>query len=239
MDLLNLSTADLIGTLLGFAFTLMVFSYILGDNPIFRLAIHIFIGVAAGYAAVVALYSVIWPQLILPLLGGTPTERLFLLIPLVLSGLLLTKISPRLAVWGNPVLAYLVGVGVATAIGGAVLGTIFPQVLASINLFDPAAGQQTGTDFWAQITNGGVVLVGTLTTLAYFHFGVRARPGQVSLTQPAQRGAILEGIAGVGQVFIGIAFGTLFAGVYVSALTALIERLRFLVDFILPLVLPR
>ena len=33
--------------------TLMVFSYILGDNVLFKLATHIFVGVAVGYAAAI------------------------------------------------------------------------------------------------------------------------------------------------------------------------------------------
>jgi hypothetical protein len=56
---------DLAGTVLGFIFTLLVFSYVFGDNALFRLTIYIFIGVAAGYAAVLAWYNVIW-RLALP-----------------------------------------------------------------------------------------------------------------------------------------------------------------------------
>jgi hypothetical protein len=105
MTLADMGTADLIGTLLAFAFTLMVFSYILGDNPLFRLAIHIFIGVAAGYTTVIAWYNVIWPQLLLPLITGGTAGRFILLIPLVLGALLFSKLSPRLAGLGSLALA--------------------------------------------------------------------------------------------------------------------------------------
>jgi hypothetical protein len=43
---------------------------------------------------------------------------------------------------------------------------------------------------------------------------------------------ILAGVAWVGRVFIAITFGVLFAGIYMSALTALIERLSFVLNFI-------
>ena len=33
--------------------TLMVFSYLIGDNPLFRIAVYLFIGVSSGYAATV------------------------------------------------------------------------------------------------------------------------------------------------------------------------------------------
>ena len=58
--------AEPLGTIIAFALTLMVFSYIFGDNGLFRLATHIFIGVAAGYAAVVVIYNIIIPVILNP-----------------------------------------------------------------------------------------------------------------------------------------------------------------------------
>jgi hypothetical protein len=222
----GMGLADFIGGIVGFVLTLCVFSYILGDNLLFRLAIHIFIGVAAAYAAVMVWYNVIWTQLVLPLLSG----QLALLIPLLLSFLLLAKIAPRFSGLGNPVMAYLVGVGAAAAVGGAVFGTIFPQAGASANLFDHAnllQGKDT-LDYAVNFFNSGIILVGTLTTLVYFHFGVRGNDNF-----PQQRPLLLRGVSWVGQAFIAVTFGALFAGVYAAAVTALIERWTFLVEFIL------
>ena len=98
--------AEPLGTIIGFVLTLMVFSYIFGDNFLFRLATHIFIGVATGYAAVLVIYNIIFPMLAQP---GNELVRLGP--PLILGVWLLTKTSPRLSRLGNPVLAYLVGVG--------------------------------------------------------------------------------------------------------------------------------
>jgi hypothetical protein len=230
MSLAEISLPDLIGGLLGFALTLMVFSYVLGDNALFRITIHLFIGVSAGYAAVVAWYSVVFPRLILPLFNGTQSERLFVLFPLVLGGLLLFKASPRLSRIGNPAVAYLVGVGVATIIGGAVMGTIFPQVMASINLFDLDAARRTGDSMAVQMAQALFILVGTLTTIIYFHFGARQKLGGAP-----RRPEWVEILALVGQIFIAITFGVIFAGVFVASLTALIERVHFITDFVLSL----
>ena len=229
MNISTMSTADLIGAILGFVFTLMIFSYIFGDNPLFRVAIHIFIGVAAGYASVVAFYNVIWPQLIFPLIGGDRSQLLFLLVPLLLSGLILLKVSPRLAGWGDVSMAYLVGVGMATAIGGALLGTLFPQAGSTIDLFGSQA-TVGGANGLIRLGEAVIILVGVLSTLIYFHFGARARPNQLPRRSP-----LVEGIAWVGQIFISITLGALFAGVFSAALVALIERLNFIVSFLLPL----
>jgi len=222
----GLGLADLVGGIVGFVLTLFIFSYIFGDNLLFRLAIHIFIGVAAAYAAIMIWYNVIWTQLVLPLLSG----QVALLIPLLLSFLLLAKAVPRFSGLGNPVMAYLVGVGAAAAVGGAVFGTIFPQAGASINLFDHANLLQgkDALDVTVNFLNNSIILVGTLTTLAYFHFGTR---GGGDFTQ--QRPLLLRLVSWVGQAFIAVTFGALFAGVYAAAVSALIERLSFLVNFIL------
>lgn len=233
MDLANLALPDLVGMLVGLVLTLSVFSYIFGDNALFRLAIHIFIGVSSAYVLALAWYSVIWPQLLVPLWLGTQEQRLLAIFPFLLGGLLLTKASPRLAWIGSLPMAYLVGVGVATAIGGAVIGTIFPQVAAAINVFDlELAAQAAGVSTAVQLVNGVVFLLGTLSTLIYFHFGARPRTNQ-----PPQRSAPVEALAWVGQFFIAITFGALFAGVYTAALAALVERWTFIADLI-RLILP-
>lgn len=229
MSLVEMSLPDLVGTLLGFTLTLMVFSYVFGDNALFRVGIHIFIGVAAGYAAVVAWYNVIQPQLLVPLISGTRSERLYVLFPLVLSGLLLFKLSPRLSRLGNPAVAYLVGVGVAVAIGGAVMGTMFPQTLATINLMDLQT-PQIGASPLFSLVQGLLVILGTVSTLIYFHFGARQRPNSAP-----KRPDWMEWLALVGQIFIAITLGVIFAGVFSASLTAMIERINFIGEVILPL----
>ena len=230
MSLADMNLPDLVGTLLGFFLTLMVFSYAFGDNALFRATIHIFVGVSAGYAAIVAWYNVIWPQLFVPLLLGSQSERLFVLFPLVLSGLLLFKMSPRLSWVGSPTVAYLVGVGVAVGIGGAILGTIFPQTQATINLLDTGTGLSPDESLLFFIGQGLLIILGTVTTLVYFHFGARNR-----ISGAPRRPEWVEILARVGQIFIAITLGVIFAGVFTASLTAMIERVQFIHDVVVPL----
>ena len=55
--------AGIVGTWVAAFLTLMVLSYLFGNNPFFRLAQYLFIGVAAGYAVVLAWNQVLWPRL--------------------------------------------------------------------------------------------------------------------------------------------------------------------------------
>ncbi len=219
--------ATLIWTALSFILTILVLSYVfLGDNPLFRVATYAFVGVAAGYVVLVSFNQVIWPKLLLPLiLPDTPlAEKALLIVPLVLGVLLLAKLFPRLAPVGNVSMAYLVGVGAAIAIGGAVLGTLFPQGAAAASQFDLRAAQAQDRNIGIALVEALILLVGTASSLMYFYFG--ARPSAEG--QPAQRAAVIESAAQVGKVFIVITLGAVFAGVYSAAISALVERVYFL-----------
>ena len=212
---------DLIAGFIAFLFTLFIFSYLIGDNPLFRIAVYIFVGVSAGYVASVAWKQVIWSDLFFPLITGTSAQKALLTIPLILSALLLTKVSPRLTQLGMPTMALLVGISAAVAVGGAVTGTLFPQISATINMFD-ASSVTSAAQFFNMIFNGAWILAGVTTTLVYFHFGARTtKDGSV------RRFGLIELIAFIGSIFLAITLGVLFAGVYSAALTALIDRLHF------------
>lgn len=218
---------DLITGIVSFAVTLLILSYLLGDNPLFRMTAYIFTGASAGYVAVVALWQVLWPKLFLPLLSGAATDRAFAAIPLLGFGLILMKMWPRLSKLGSPAMAYLAGAAAAVALTGALTGTLFPQAGAAINAFDPLSNPS----FFDLIVNGSLILAGTVTSLAYFHFGARnAADGAVRRFLP------IEMLAWVGRIFIAIALGVIFAGVYSAALTALIERASSMIHFIRTLI---
>jgi hypothetical protein len=218
MSVFDLNTLDLIGALLGFVLTIFTLSYIWGDNVLFRIATHLFVGVAAGYVTIVVIHNVILPHLFWPFLEGDRSEKIFAILFLILSVLMLTKISPRLNTLGNPAIAYLVGVGAAAAIGGAVIGTIFPQVSKSIDVF-----------FENNIFDAFLIFVGTLSTLLYFQFGIRRKNND---DEEPQRPIWMDTISKIGQFFIAVTFGALFSGVYLAAITALIERASFLWNLI-------
>lgn len=216
-----------ISLIVGFLFTVLILSYLWGDNFFFRSTLYIFVGIATGYAIAIATRQVIWPLLVQPLWTGAafqePIQAITLMFPLLGSALLLTKISPRLSTLGQLPMAYLVGVGAAVAIGGALLGTLIPQFTATVLAFDT---QATGS-LIIPLINGGITLLGVVSVLAYFHFGARKAPDGV-----VKRNIVIESLAWIGRIYIAITFGLLFAGVYMAALTALVERVHSIHELI-------
>lgn len=218
-------TAELIWTFVSFILTVLVFSYLLGDNPLFKFVSALFVGITAGYFAVVIIYQVILARLVAPLLQGS----LVSLIPLVLSGLLLLKLSPRLSRAGDTSMAVLVGVGAAVAVGGAVLGTLFGQIEGAISYFGTRPDGTPTTVY--RVVEGIFFLIGTLASLAYFHFGARRK----KLGEPKQP-VWVRIFAWVGKIFISITLGAVFAGVLTAGMTALIERSDFLIRTVMSMI---
>ena len=213
---------EVISGFIGLILTLLVFSYLIGDNPLFRFTIYLFIGVSSGYAAFAVWNYVLWPKLFSQLM--TTDQLLLLLVPLVLSLSLLAKLSPRTSWIGSFAMAVLVGVGAATAVGGALFGTMIPQAQAAMNSFD--MGSATGSAVLVKLFEGTVMFFGTILTLAAFHFTVQRAPDG-----SAKKNGFLDGLGKAGRVFISITLGVLFAGVYMAALTAMIERLSSVITF--------
>jgi hypothetical protein len=204
----------LAGMIIASIFTIMVLSYLIGDNVLFRLASHIFVGLSAGYVTVLIVYGVIWQQLIAPIFSPNAPLDISMLIGLIMGFLLLLGRSSGV---GRPIVAYLVGVGAATAIGGALFGTILPQVNATANLFD-AQGMP--------LLMAAAALIGMTTTLVYFNFRAKAI-GDL----PAQRQFWIEALGLGGQFFVAVTFGVLFASLLTATLTAFVQRFDFLLNF--------
>jgi hypothetical protein len=199
--------SELAGLLLGLLLTLFVYSYIWRDNPLYRLAVHLLVGVSAGYAAVIVSQTVflpIWQDLSRP---GVLSVAWIL--PLLLALLLLLKLVRPLAWLGNSAMAFLVGVGAAVALIGAIAGTLLPQITA----------------VYPDALSGFLVALLTLSVLFYFHFtGRLTADGQVVMP-PWQRYA-----ATAGRAVIMITFAALFAGLLNTAIALLAGRVAFFVN---------
>jgi hypothetical protein len=211
---------ELLGPIVAALFTVAILSYLIGDNPLYRVAINLFVGVTAGYAVVVVWHNVLWPWLLrLTSLNVTDVGWILSATAAVLGLILILRAFRIAAPLGSWVMAFLVGVGAAVAIGGAVTGTLFPQMQAAfISLVPGEDGEKWASDL--------VILLGTLATLGFFYYGARGERGQKVERPPLVRLIV----APVGQVFIGAAFGALYAGALVASLAFFAGSLKTLLD---------
>jgi hypothetical protein len=213
------------GMALGFFFTVAILSYLLlDDNLLFRLGAYTLVGVSAGYLMAVMLSSVMLNQYLIPLLGKPLQNLPILIILLVLGSMLFGRMDPRGSSLALLPMAFLVGVGAAVVVGGSLTGTFLPQAVAAAEPSLLPADAAGNLDLLAMLENW-FVLIGTLTTLAYFHFSARPRGG----AEPVPPAGIAQ-IAQVGKYFLAITLGALYAGALLSALAILVERIYFLIQ---------
>ncbi len=225
---MNLS--QLAWSAIGFLLTVMVLSYLIGDNLFFRLAAYLFIGLTAGYLTVLLVNRVLLPHMVLPLISGSGPERWWLLVPLVLSLLLLIGQIPRLSLASRIPLAFLAGISAAIAIGGAVFGTLIPQAKAVIGAFDPAVIYQAPEGRLAADPGRRGDAAWCDRYFELLPFRAKIRPGKAE--DDTKRPLALQGMSKVGEIFIGITLGAVFAGVFSTALLALIDRLIAIGDIV-------
>ncbi len=219
------SLVELTGTLVAAILTLFVFSYLLGDNVLYRFAEHLFVGATVGYVTVVTFHTILSAKLLMPLADalneGNSAQVLLLSISLLMGLLLLTKPSKTLSWLGNLSVAVLIGVGAALAIGGAIMGTLLPQADAAANVNHYVTRYGSGLG----IFSGIVVLLGTIGVLIHFNFG-SGEGGPVARL----RSGLVKTWGALGRWFILIAFAAILATTFLSRLSFLAGRIQFLID---------
>ncbi len=202
---------DVIVNIIAALLTLMVLSRIAGDNPLFRAAQYLFVGTSLGLAFVVAYHQVLRPAA-LALIDGSMSALWLYGVPFLLGVLLLPRVvgEQRWSWMANIPLALVFGVGGALAVGGAIIGTLLPQIS------DTARPLFGGAE---EIAGVAVLVIGTVLTLASFYY---------TAPSESRSGRIVRGAAAIGHWLIMVAFGFFFASALQSYLSALVERINFI-----------
>jgi hypothetical protein len=209
-------TAEGVGAWVAALLTLAVLSAAFDDNRVSRIGMALLAGTAVGYAGAVAWQAVLWPRILL--VWRDPLGQWPLLAWLLLGLLLLTRGLTSASWLSNVSLAYLLGVGAAVAMGGALLGTLLPQLRAAV------APAVAGADGWPAAASALLVALGTGGVL--FRFAYTGWSGEGALGKTWAR--LTAAWGGLGYVCILAAMGALFAAATLTALALLASRLDFL-----------
>jgi len=203
------------GTLAAGLVTIAIFSFLYRDNPLYRAAEHLLMGLSVGFTIVLLWNSVLKPKMLTPLFVE---GDFFALIPLALSLLMLLRLRSAWSHLSKPVLAFVVGAGAGVSIPAMFDARILKQISATIEPF-AALGETTSVSGMA-IIEALVGLIGGVTVMIYFFY---TRPD----TRP------VRAISTIGVYFMMIFFGATFGYTVTSRLTLLIGRLEFLLgDFL-------
>ncbi len=200
-------TQELFFTWVAAILTLSIFSFLIKDNPFYKFAEHLVVGVTAGYYVIIFYYNAVKPYLIDPLFKE---HRYITIIPLILGLLMFTRFSSKYGWLSRWSLAFMIGGSSGFAIPRMVEQRLIKQAEATMI---PLYGHELMA--W-DIINNWFIFAGVLATLIYFFFS-REHKG------------VLGGIARVGIVFIMVGFGASFGYTVMARISLLIGRTYFLI----------
>ncbi len=202
--LFGTTTADVVATWVAAIATLVVLGSLFGERRLFSWSQHLLAGLATGFLALIALTDVIGPRLVEPI-AADPTGR-----PELWLGVALAAVTAAAPWLPRPVAAVpasiAIGALAAFALGGAVLGTLLPQLDASIVRPGGSPAATVGGAVGAVIT--GLVLV--------------------SFLHGMPRGRLLASAARAGRWLLLAGIGGWLGFLLLSRLLLLVDRIGFL-----------
>ena len=216
-----------LGVVIAAGLTLIMYSFLYRDNPLFKAAENLFVGVALGYGAILTWRQSLKPEIIDPLFLDPPHIHAFWMelarriTPIILGALLLTRLSRRVAWLSRYSITLMVGWGAGIGIPVVVHTYILQQLKPSVApltqaLTNAPAGQ--AVDFWSvtlPVLGAIVILAGTVSVLFYFFFSIEHK-GAGSF------------VSRLGIWFLMISFGASFGNTVMGRVSLLIGRVRFL-----------
>lgn len=194
-----------------------IFSFLYKDNPFYKFAEHLVVGVSAGYWIVILYNTSLVPKLIEPLqrfFSGTSTSLLdpLVIIPAILGIMMFTRFVPKLAWISRIPISYILGVGSGAAIPLVLQTFVIQQIYPTMTMFLPGGA----VTWWDWVTNL-LIFAGVFCGLAYFFFSARHE-------------GVLGGFSKVGIWVLMIGFGASFGYTVMSRVSLLYGRMDFLVN---------
>jgi hypothetical protein len=194
--------AQILGTWIAAGLTLAIFSFLYKDNPFYKVAEHLYVGVSAAFAILYTWAFDVWPMLAERFITEQGFEKWILIVPAAFGLIMLSRWIPKISWLSRWSIALTVGIAAGLGITGQIQGVLLPQIrgtLVPLNSF-----------------NNILMVAGVIATLIYFYFSM------------VHKGMVKAG-ARVGVVFIMIAFGASFGYTVMARISLLIGRLHFLV----------
>jgi len=200
---------------LGALATLALYSVLYRENPIYRFAEHVFLGLATGYGLYMTWKTILYPMWYKELTLGHWAWML----ALVAGGMYYTIYVKRFAWMSRLVMTTMMGLAAGLAFR-KFFGTYLPQIGSS---FKPLVVVQHGAggaidapgSLFASFTNI-LFLVCLASVMTYFFFSFE------------QKSPVVRKTAGMGRWLMMIAFGAMFGSTVMARLSLFIGRLTFL-----------
>ena len=204
---------DSFGIVIAVGLTLAMYSFLYKDNPAFKIAENLYVGVALGYTVIITWYNALKPDiydpLFVPIFTKATEPEYLVIVPMILGIFMLMRISARLSWLSRWSFAFVVGLGSGLTIPNYIHTFILKQIEPSMRpLF------YGGESIYVSV-NGILVLVGVVTVLLYFFFSIEHK-GPIGVASK------------IGIYFLMVSFGASFGYTVMGRMSLLIGRMIFL-----------
>lgn len=208
---------DTIGIWIAALLTLCILSFLYKDNPFYKFAEHLFVGVSAAYWAAYYYHNILLPNLIHPLFRG---GQLLLIIPFILGIMMLMRLFPRVSWVSRWPLSFIVGTYSGYYLITYLQSNAVEQVRATLVPFFQVESWQAffsnpGVITFLDAIAIPVIVVGVITGIIYFFFS-KEHTGTFGI------------LAKIGVWFLMITFGASFGYTVMARISLLIGRMYFL-----------
>ncbi|MDH4210801.1 MAG: hypothetical protein OEV79_05075 [candidate division WOR-3 bacterium] len=204
---------NLLGTWIAAGLTIAIFSFLYRDNPFYKFAENLFVGVSAGYWVIYIWAFDVKPMLVDEFLRQTGIEKWILVIPAIFGLMMIMRWLPGAAWISRWPIAFTVGIAAGLALTAQVQGYIIPQIQATLRPL-VLIGNDT-SETVGQSINNIMIFVGVVCALLFFYFS-REHKG------------VLKVGSKIGVMFLMIGFGASFGYTVMARISLLIGRLTFL-----------
>ena len=195
------------GLYLGAFFTVSIFSFLYKDNPFYKLAEQVFVGLSAAYWLIYIVYNTLLPNLFTKLATDF-SGNLILLIPAALGIMMLMRLHPKTQWVSRYPIALVIGVSAGISMLRYMKSDLIQQMTATmINPIVPGSLQTTIGNF--------LLIIGTICGIYFFYF---SKKQEGAYAVPSK----------IGMWFLMVSFGASFGYTVMARISLLIGRLEFL-----------
>lgn len=216
----------------------MIFSFLYKDNPFYKFAEHLFVGVSAAYWMVVAFWTTLIPNGfgylfpdILAWFAETPEganaviattfekpwyERWVRLVPLLFGLMMLMRLLPKGAWISRWPMAFIIGFAAGTNLTRTLQSDFVAQIRSTLI---PLIAFEDGSFSLGGTISAFVIVFGVLSALIYFFFS-KEHKGWFGTTAKA------------GIWVLMVAFGAAFGYTVMARISLLIGRMSFLGEWV-------
>lgn len=212
--------------------TLAIFSFLYRENPFYRAAEHLVVGVANGYAITFYWHQILKPNLIdIIAQGQLSTELVFSLVGALVGILYFARFAPKISWLIRIPIAIILGYYCGVELPRTMDAWLLKQVGGTIvtpsdfrqfgNLMSSAGREllQLRIDrallSFLNAIGQPTIAAGAICTVVYFYFS-------------AERKGILKPLSAAGIIFIMLGFGASFGYTVMARVSLLIGRFQFL-----------